>query len=80
MYPETKKKYLLAGIFAITDVYTPIPERLKDWVINPKSNGYESLHNTSSLQGICRTKLVKLKGWMKSLERGLCCPLEIQRK
>jgi len=30
----------------ITDVYTPIPERLKDWVTNPKSNGYESLHTT----------------------------------
>ena len=30
----------------ITDVYTPIPERLKDWITNPKSNGYESLHTT----------------------------------
>lgn len=30
----------------ITDVYLPIPERLKDWVTTPKSNGYESLHTT----------------------------------
>ncbi len=30
----------------ITDVYNPIPERLKDWVTTPKSNGYESLHTT----------------------------------
>jgi len=30
----------------ITDVYMPIPERLKDWVTTPKSNGYESLHTT----------------------------------
>lgn len=30
----------------ITDVYRPIPERLKDWVTTPKSNGYESLHTT----------------------------------
>lgn len=30
----------------ITDVYKPIPERLKDWVTTPKSNGYESLHTT----------------------------------
>lgn len=30
----------------ITDVYQPIPERLKDWVTTPKSNGYESLHTT----------------------------------
>ncbi len=28
----------------VTDVYRPIPERLKDWVTTPKSNGYESLH------------------------------------
>lgn len=30
----------------ITDVYHPIPERLKDWVTTPKGNGYESLHTT----------------------------------
>ncbi|MGB3547002.1 MAG: RelA/SpoT family protein [Saprospiraceae bacterium] len=30
----------------IADYYTPIPSRLKDWVSNPKSNGYESLHTT----------------------------------
>ena len=30
----------------ITDHYTPVPERLKDWVSTPKSNGYESLHTT----------------------------------
>jgi GTP diphosphokinase / guanosine-3',5'-bis(diphosphate) 3'-diphosphatase len=30
----------------VTDVYHPIPERLKDWITTPKSNGYESLHTT----------------------------------
>lgn len=30
----------------VTDVFHPIPERLKDWVTTPKSNGYESLHTT----------------------------------
>ncbi len=30
----------------VTDVHRPIPERLKDWVTTPKSNGYESLHTT----------------------------------
>ena len=30
----------------ITDVYKPIAERLKDWITNPKANGYESLHTT----------------------------------
>ncbi|MEZ4957119.1 MAG: RelA/SpoT family protein [Saprospiraceae bacterium] len=30
----------------VTDIYKPIPERLKDWVTVPKSNAYESLHTT----------------------------------
>lgn len=30
----------------ITDKYTPNPERLRDWISVPKSNGYESLHTT----------------------------------
>jgi GTP diphosphokinase / guanosine-3',5'-bis(diphosphate) 3'-diphosphatase len=30
----------------ITDEYTPAPERLRDWLSNPKSNGYEALHTT----------------------------------
>jgi GTP pyrophosphokinase len=30
----------------ITDVFKPIPERLKDWITTPKGNGYESLHTT----------------------------------
>lgn len=30
----------------ITDNYTPNPERLRDWISVPKSNGYESLHTT----------------------------------
>lgn len=30
----------------ITDEYNPSPERLRDWLSNPKSNGYEALHTT----------------------------------
>jgi GTP pyrophosphokinase len=30
----------------VTDMYTPAPERLRDWLSNPKSNGYEALHTT----------------------------------
>ena len=30
----------------VTDIYTPRPDRLRDWVTTPKENGYESLHST----------------------------------
>jgi guanosine-3',5'-bis(diphosphate) 3'-pyrophosphohydrolase len=30
----------------VTDEYNPAPERLRDWLSNPKSNGYEALHTT----------------------------------
>ena len=30
----------------VTDMYQPNPNRLKDWISIPKSNGYESLHIT----------------------------------
>ena len=30
----------------VTDFYQPNPDRLRDWVSTPKSNGYESLHTT----------------------------------
>lgn len=30
----------------VANVHQPIPERLKDWITTPKSNGYESLHTT----------------------------------
>ena len=31
---------------AITNIYDPMPERLRDWITKPKATGYESLHTT----------------------------------
>lgn len=45
--PRKKEKVACWEVYSIvTDVYRPIPERLKDWITTPKSNGYESLHTT----------------------------------
>lgn len=45
--PLKKEKQICWQIYSIvTDVHTPIAERLKDWITTPKSNGYESLHTT----------------------------------
>ena len=30
----------------LTQIYTPHPERFRDWLSNPKANGYQALHNT----------------------------------
>ena len=30
----------------VTDIYKPKPDRLRDWISIPKSNGYEALHST----------------------------------
>jgi GTP diphosphokinase / guanosine-3',5'-bis(diphosphate) 3'-diphosphatase len=30
----------------VTDIYNPKPERIRDWISNPKANGYQALHLT----------------------------------
>jgi GTP diphosphokinase / guanosine-3',5'-bis(diphosphate) 3'-diphosphatase len=30
----------------VTDLYSPNPKRLRDWITSPKASGYESLHTT----------------------------------
>lgn len=45
--PLDKEKAECWRVFSIiTDMYTPNPKRLKDWLSIPKGNGYESLHTT----------------------------------
>lgn len=45
--PPERERQACWQIFSIvTDLYRPNPERLKDWISIPKSNGYESLHTT----------------------------------
>lgn len=45
--PLALERQLCWQVYSIvTDMYQPNPERLKDWISIPKSNGYESLHIT----------------------------------
>ncbi len=44
--PEKEKEECWKVYSIITDAYNPSPERLRDWLSNPKSNGYEALHTT----------------------------------
>lgn len=44
--PENEKSDCWKVYSIITDFYHPNPDRLRDWISTPKSNGYESLHTT----------------------------------
>lgn len=44
--PERERSLCWQVYSVVTDMYRPNPERLKDWISIPKSNGYESLHIT----------------------------------
>ena len=43
---EKEKAECWQAYSVVTDMYQPNPQRLKDWLSVPKSNGYESLHTT----------------------------------
>lgn len=44
--PEREKSDCWLTYSAITSIYKPHPERTRDWINTPKSNGYEALHVT----------------------------------
>lgn len=43
---ELEKSDCWKAYSIVTDFYKPNPDRLRDWISTPKSNGYESLHTT----------------------------------
>ena len=56
----------------ITDEYNPSPERLRDWLSNPKSNGYEALHTTvMGPQGKWVEVQIRTKRMNEIAEKGL---------
>lgn len=45
--PQHLEKDQCWGVYStVTSFYRPNPSRLRDWISNPKSNGYEALHTT----------------------------------
>jgi len=49
--PEKEKSDCWKAYSLVTDYYQPNPNRLRDWISVPKSNGYESLHTTVVVPG-----------------------------
>lgn len=49
--PRKEKSDCWRAYSIVTDTYQPNPDRLRDWISVPKSNGYESLHTTVVIPG-----------------------------
>jgi GTP diphosphokinase / guanosine-3',5'-bis(diphosphate) 3'-diphosphatase len=43
---ENDKKYCYLALSVIHDIWTPVPERFKDWIAIPRDNLYQSLHTS----------------------------------
>jgi GTP pyrophosphokinase len=70
--PEREKEDCWKVYSLITDEYTPSPERLRDWLSNPKSNGYEALHTTvMGPQGRWVEVQIRTKRMNEIAEKGL---------
>src|SRR5882757_9599737 len=70
--PEREKADCWKVYSLITDEYTPSPERLRDWLSNPKSNGYEALHTTvMGPQGKWVEVQIRTKRMNEIAEKGL---------
>lgn len=70
--PEKEKEECWKVYSLITDEYNPSPERLRDWLSNPKSNGYEALHTTvMGPQGKWVEVQIRTKRMNEIAEKGL---------
>jgi len=71
--PQEREKEDCWKVYSlITDEYIPSPERLRDWLSNPKSNGYEALHTTvMGLEGRWVEVQIRTKRMNEIAEKGL---------
>ena len=70
--PFPSEKTQCYQIYAtITDIYTPKPDRLRDWINTPKANGYEALHSTvMSPDGVWVEVQIRTRRMEEIAERG----------
>ena len=70
--PEKEKEDCWKVYSMITDEYIPSPERMRDWLSNPKNNGYEALHTTvMGPQGKWVEVQIRTKRMNEIAEKGL---------
>ncbi len=69
--PEQEKPQCWTVYSVVTDFYTPNPNRMRDWISIPKSNGYESLHTTVSAEGRWVEVQIRTERMDEVAERGI---------
>ena len=69
--------YAVLGL--IHGLYPHHPNKLKDYIAQPKSNGYQSLH-TVILQKVDKSKFKSAPSKCTSLQSWNCCSLALQRR
>jgi GTP pyrophosphokinase len=69
---EREKEDCWKAYSIVADMYSPSPERLRDWLSNPKNNGYEALHTTvMGPQGKWVEVQIRTKRMNEIAEKGL---------
>ena len=68
---EMEKAQCWTVFSVVTDFYTPNPNRMRDWISIPKSNGYESLHATVSAEGRWVEVQIRTERMDEVAERGI---------
>ena len=70
--PEEQEKDLCWQVYSlVTEEYEPDTSRLRDWISNPKPNGYESLHITvKNSSGACLEVQIRSKRMDDIAENG----------
>lgn len=68
---EQEKPQCWTAYSVVTDFYTPNPNRMRDWISIPKSNGYESLHTTVSAEGRWVEVQIRTERMDEVAERGI---------
>ena len=78
---EEEKQQCWTVYSIVTDFYTPNPERMRDWISIPKSNGYESLHTTvATKEGRWVEIQIRTERMDAVAERGIAAHWALQRR
>ena len=77
--PEEREKFDAWKIYSIvTDHFRPNPNRLRDWISQPKSTGYESLHITvMGTKGRWVEVQIRSERMDEIAEKGICCSFQV---